>query len=128
MLSLIRYNILKNLIQGKKMKIERDLYGADADGNRGIDVVSVELDDSPEEREEIVEKIYETFLDGRVSGTVEIELEGYDVEVYIEDYLDELKESVLNDGDAPIESIEFLAEELDDDNLVEEFKLRNHIL
>lgn len=43
-------------------------YGADRDGNRGVPMWDADLDDSPEEREEIAEKICEALMeDGEIS-------------------------------------------------------------
>ena len=51
------------------MKIEYESdYGADRDGNRGITIREVTLDNSPEEREEIAGKIYDALIaDGEIN-------------------------------------------------------------
>jgi len=50
-----------------KVEYESD-YGADRDGNRGITIREVTLDNSPEEREEIAGKIYDALIaDGEIN-------------------------------------------------------------
>ena len=50
-----------------KVEYESD-YGADRDGNRGIPIREVSLDNSPEEREEIASKIYDALIaDGEIN-------------------------------------------------------------
>ena len=70
-----------------------EIYGDDIDGNRGIKQLVVEIE--PSDSEDVVEALYELFLDGK-TGTQTIQLycsiedEYIDVEVEIEEYHDEL--------------------------------------
>lgn len=84
------------------MKIHKDNnYGADADGNRGYTVYEAELE--PSDYDDVVDALYEHFLDGYSSGNFTIELDGFEFQVDLEDYLDGLFEKssvdpkVLND-------------------------------
>ena len=96
------------------MKTWRENYGTDADGNRGVMVDMYELEHTDDEVAEIVEIIYEDFLQGEVKGTKEIELDGINVEIYMEDYKDEIVEKVVKDIDLDYEEVEFIANELED--------------
>jgi len=69
------------------MKVWTEKYGADADGNRGIDTLMYELEDTRIEREEITDILIENEYD-KESGSVEIEYNGLNIEVYCGDYED----------------------------------------
>ena len=71
------------------MKKTKSTYGSDADGNRGISIVEGELTDTHEERYLIAELLYNKFVDGD-EGKTTIELDGFEFEVSIYDYLPEL--------------------------------------
>jgi hypothetical protein len=77
------------------MQVYTENYGADADGNRGQKMTFAELDES--DNEAVIEKLYETFIDGTFSGKVEIEIDDFNFDVYIEDYFDELDEKAKQD-------------------------------
>jgi len=78
------------------MKFWFDTYGEDADGNRGQKVIDYDFDNSAEEREEIVECLYERFLEEQVDGMVDVDIycnlidDNITVEVDIENYIDDL--------------------------------------
>lgn len=71
-----------------------EIYGDDADGNRGVMQYVVEIEDS--DADDIIEALYEDFIDGAKAGAKTIRLycakagEDVDVEVDIEDYITEL--------------------------------------
>jgi len=75
---------------------KEDNYGADADGNRGITIYNYDLEDTEDERDEISELLFDSFIDGRVSGKITIYMyccilkDDIEVEVRIEDYTEEL--------------------------------------
>ena len=75
------------------MRTYTEHYGADADGNRGVDIVMLEFDNTPEEKEEIRELLIDFFKEYGDTNhkTVKLgfEVDGYDfedVEVDISDY------------------------------------------
>lgn len=73
------------------MRVWDEMYGSDADGNRGVMITCYELEGTKVEREEIAVIIYDNFIEGNASGTLHIKFEGVsDVEVEIEDYIVEL--------------------------------------
>ena len=78
-------------------------YGADADGNRGEKQFVVEVEQS--DCDDIVEELYELFLEDETTGTKTIMLycarvgEDVDVEVEIDDYIAELIERADADED-----------------------------
>ena len=89
------------------IKIVKDVFGADADGNRGQKVIDYDFEDTKEEREEIVEALYQRFIE---QG---LEIESADVEVYCnlidenievsveaENYIDDLIEKAKADKDS----------------------------
>ena len=87
------------------MKTYNELYGADADGNRGVWIKEYDIEDS--DSTNIVEQLYEDFVNGSENGirTVfliddkteeDIELE-VELEVEIEDYLAELVKKARED-------------------------------
>lgn len=79
------------------MIFDSDTYGADADGNRGKLVKWAELEES--DNDAVIEKLYETFIDGTVDGIIEIELDGFDFKVEIEDYLEALIDKAKSSDD-----------------------------
>ena len=73
------------------MKVYKENYGADIDGNRGIDMIMYELEDTDQEREEIAEiLIGHGFTENDRSAT-EIEYMGVNIEIYVEEYSEEIK-------------------------------------
>lgn len=70
------------------MKVWQEYYGADADGNRGQLTTFAELEDGDDD--EVVDALYETFIDGKVDGTIEIEINEFYFDVDVEDYIDML--------------------------------------
>lgn len=107
------------------MNYSREKYGQDADGNRGTMVGGVEIVD--EDTEEIVEKLYEAFTNGRISGNAEItlsvevgreEYEDVDTDVDIGEYVDELLAKMEKDAENPEsdiekEDVDFIKEEIE---------------
>ena len=89
-------------------------YGADADGNRGVNIYYVELEDTKAEREEIADELFEYFLEG-CGGDVTLYYEDFEYEVSIDDYTDELielfkeREEELKEEDEEI--VNFIREE-----------------
>ena len=83
------------------MKTYNELYGADADGNRGIWIKGYDIKDS--DSTNIVEQLYEDFVNGTENGirTVflidDITEEDIEIEVEIEDYLVELVKKARED-------------------------------
>lgn len=83
------------------MKTHNELYGSDIDGNRGIWIKEYEIEDS--DTDDIVEQLYEDFINGDESGIRTIFLidniteEDIELEVEIEDYLTELVEKARED-------------------------------
>lgn len=104
------------------MKKKYENYGEDTDGNRGVKTLMCELEDTRQEREEIAELLYEKFLH-RITGEVEIEYEDLTIEVKIEDYLKELVEIVKVDMDLEEECVHNIASELDDFDLIVDWKI-----
>lgn len=70
-------------------------YGADADGNRGQQVIEAELDST--DYDDVVDRLYDYFVDGNVSGRYTIELDGFEFEVDISDYLCGLYDIAIKD-------------------------------
>lgn len=85
------------------MKFYEENYGADADGNRGRETISYEIEDS--DRAEILYKLYDLFLDGTVNGEHNIFMYCYliddeiEISVNIEDYIEDLIKMAENDED-----------------------------
>ena len=83
------------------MKTYNELYGADADGNRGVWVKGYNIEDS--DSTIIVEQLYEDFVNGTETGIRTIFLvdkiteEDIELEVEIEDYLAELVKKARED-------------------------------
>lgn len=86
------------------MIVIKDTYGSDIDGHRGIEVYEYEIDNNDQdEKENILEQIYESFLSGNDSGKEIVSLwcdktdREVELEVDIEDYIPELVEMAIND-------------------------------
>jgi len=92
------------------MKVWRENYGADADGNRGQMVTMYELEGTDAEIEDIAEILYDSFIDGEVQGLKEIEYEGLTIEVEISDYQDKLIEIAEADEDIDKEILDWIKE------------------
>lgn len=103
------------------MRTWKEVYGDDIDGNRGIIVDMYELEHTDEEISAIVEILYEDFLQGDTKRTKEIELDGINIEVDIEDYKDKILEKIVNDINLEYEEVEFIAEELNDTQILNEW-------
>ena len=74
------------------MKTWYENYGEDADGNRGVRTLMYELENTDEEKSDISQILYDFNFSSEDSGTTEIEYDGVNIEVLVEDYSDELKE------------------------------------
>jgi hypothetical protein len=87
------------------MKYLQETYGDDIDGNRGVSTISIEMEDTKEERIEIAEKLYDHFVSGESEGCKLVNIycpiinDTIEVEFEIENYLLELIELGLNDND-----------------------------
>ena len=84
------------------MKTYNELYGADADGNRGVWIKEYRIEDS--DSTIIVEQLYEDFVNGAETGIRTVFLiddniteEDIELEVEIEDYLAELVKKARED-------------------------------
>lgn len=83
------------------MAFKKTMYGEDLDGNRGFEII--EYDDSDLETEEVLDKLYDYFINGEYLGTKTISiyvdiLDDYiNVDVNIQDYLKTLIERAEND-------------------------------
>jgi len=81
----------------------KELYGDDADGNRGMQMVSYEIEE--DDKDDIVEQLYDVFLEGETTGTQVILLychilgEDIEVEVGIDDYIEDLITKAEADAD-----------------------------
>ena len=80
-----------------------EIYGDDIDGNRGVKQFVVEVEDS--DADDIVEALYDGFLEDETTGTKTILLycaragEDVEVEVDIDDYVESLIEKADADED-----------------------------
>lgn len=99
------------------MKFWFDTYGEDADGNRGQKVIDYDFEDTKEEREEIVEALYQRFIEqGLEVENADIEVycnlieENIEVSVEVENYIDDLIEKAKADkaNEDDIELIEYI--------------------
>lgn len=85
------------------MKYYKEVYGADADNNRGVASISYEIEES--DKEEIAEKLYDIFLSGETTGEHNIFMYCYliddniEIAVNIQDYIDKLIEIAEADND-----------------------------
>lgn len=85
------------------MKCFKNIYGADADNNRGMQVIDYEIEST--DNDEICEKLYDRFISGEDTGKHNIFMychitdEEIEVEVDIEDYIDNLIKMAQNDDD-----------------------------
>ena len=85
------------------MLCNKETYGDDIDGNRGVKQFIVEVEQS--DLEDIVEALYEGFLEDNTTGTQTILLycatagEDIEVEVEIDDYIENLIEKADEDED-----------------------------
>ena len=83
------------------MKFYNEVYGADADNNRGVASISYEIETS--DNDEIIDKLYDLFLDGTTTGEHNIFMYCYliddDIEIVvnIENYIDGLIEKAKED-------------------------------
>jgi hypothetical protein len=92
------------------MRTWNENYGADADGNRGEMRTFYELEGTKQEREDIAEILYDSFIEGEVQGLKEIDYEGLTIEVEVSDYQDELIELAEADEDIEDEVLEWVEE------------------
>lgn len=74
------------------MKTWTENYGADIDGNRGVPTLMWELEETPEERAEIAAIISEAGHMAFDKGKQTITYEDIEMEVFIEDYEEELQD------------------------------------
>lgn len=80
-----------------------EIYGCDADNNRGVASISYEIEES--DKEEIAEKLYDIFLSGETTGEHNIFMYCYlidddiEIAVNIENYIDGLIEKAKQDED-----------------------------
>lgn len=84
------------------MRIWKEKYGCDADGNRGVMMTFYELENTQDERWEIAEKLYESFVDLTTVKMHEIEYEDIVIEVELDEYYPELLEMLKEDKDLDI--------------------------
>jgi hypothetical protein len=80
----------------------KEIYGDDADGNRGMAVINYEITD--DDKDEVCEKLYDLFIDGETGEQCILmycHLTGEDVsvEVDIDEYIDELIKVADKDED-----------------------------
>ena len=81
----------------------KELYGDDADGNRGVMVINYEVE--ADDVDDVVEALYDGFLEDSTTGTQTIMLycagagEDVEVEVEIDDYIENLIEKADEDED-----------------------------
>jgi len=73
---------------------------------------------TPDEKEDIVEILYEYFLQGITKGKRIIEIGEVDLEVNIEDYEEELTERLEQDIDLDYEDVKFIAKELNNPEIL----------
>lgn len=91
-----------------------EIYGCDADNNRGVASISYEIEES--DKEEIAEKLYDLFISGETKGKHNIFMycyikdEDVELEVDIEDYIKDLIK--LADADENIKDDEDIQEYL----------------
>lgn|SRR5574343_2975 len=85
------------------MKCFKNTYGADADNNRGMQVIDYEIEST--DKDEICEKLYDLFISGETKGKHNIFMycyikdEDVEIEVDIEDYIEDLIQLAENDDD-----------------------------
>ena len=69
------------------MKVWTEMYGADADGNRGVLTTYWELEGTEVENEEIARILYEQGFTTDDDGTTTIEYQDMEIEVDVEEYM-----------------------------------------
>lgn len=85
------------------MKFYKEVYGQDADNNRGMAVINYEIE--KEDRDEVCEKLYDRFISGEDTGKHNVFMychitdEEIEIEVDIKDYIDNLIKMAQNDDD-----------------------------
>lgn len=85
------------------MKCFKNIYGADVDNNRGMEVIDYEIENT--DKDEICEKLYDLFISGETKGKHNIFMycyikdEDIEIEVDIEDYIEDLIQLAENDED-----------------------------
>jgi len=92
------------------MKIWQELYGSDIDGNRGVMQTFWELDGSEEEQEDIAEILHSEGVGSSEMGRHNIEYLEMDIDVYIEDYSEEIayletRDEIEEIADMPFDKI-----------------------
>ena len=110
--------LMKIWLRRNKMTTWKEKCGVDADGKNGVMIDMYELEHTEKEKEDIIEILYEYFLQGIVKGVKEIKLDEVKIEVYIEDYIEELVEKVVNDINLDYEDIDFISKELNDSQIL----------
>lgn len=99
------------------MKYWKEYYGATIDGDKGENVIFYEFEDTKEEREEIVEALYQRFIEqGLEVESADVEVycnlidENIEVSVEVENYIDDLIEKAKADkaNEDDIELIEYI--------------------
>jgi len=96
------------------MKVWREEYGADADGNRGVMQTMYELEHTDEEKQEIAEILYDGFVNlSGVTGEENIEYNGIEIEVEIEEYYDELIKMAKEDDNMSSDELKYLLKEVE---------------
>ena len=80
------------------MKVWREKYGQDADGNRGVMMTFTELEYTEQENEEIAEILYNKGYNSQDSGTFDIEYEDHDVSIEVSEYSEEIAKIEKDDG------------------------------
>ncbi len=109
------------------MKFCEEVYGADADNNRGVASISYEIETS--DNDEIIYKLYDLFLDGTTTGEHNIFMYCYlidddiEITVNIENYIDGLIEKAkedenIKDDEELQEWIKWLKLEVKEENII----------
>lgn len=70
------------------------------------------------DNEAVIEALYETFIEGSFSGSIEIELDGFKFDVSIEDYFEELVEKAKQEMGEDYHEIAQEIEEIEIDNAI----------
>lgn len=96
------------------MKTWREVYGEDADGNRGVMTDMYELEYTKQEKEDIAEILYEAFVSlCGITGGATIVYNDIEIEVEIEEYHDELITLARADKDLSNSDLRYLLNEIE---------------
>ena len=90
------------------MRVWQELYGDDADGNRGVMVDMYEVEDG--DKEEVVELLYPYFAEEKITqGLISLTFQDIDIEIEISDYTVELIVRIQEDDDIDNEDKEWVS-------------------